>query len=122
MTIKTKYPVLGPVETEVLGMIFGIGQSATVREVHNQFGGAKHYSSIKTTMDNLVTKGYLTKVKSDESKSFMYSTVGSMLTLIEKVVRTYADLMSADVTKISQGDRHFGWGIIEPGALVSKDA
>lgn len=120
--VVTKYPVLGPVETEVLGMIFGIGQSATIREVHNQFGGDKHYSSIKTTMDNLVTKGYLTKVKSDDSKSFIYSTVGNMLTLIEKVVRTYADLMSADVTKISQGECLFGWGIIEPGVLVSKDA
>jgi predicted transcriptional regulator len=55
---------LGSLESAVLNVLWEIGAPATVGDVVDRLAGkgqAVHYSSAKTTLNTLVTKGYVRK-------------------------------------------------------------
>ena len=56
---------LSPLEWEIMGVIWRLGGRPSVREVLDEAypKGEKAYTTVQTVMNNLQTKGYLTKEK-----------------------------------------------------------
>jgi predicted transcriptional regulator len=67
-------PELGPLEREVMGLIWGRPDDAaevSVRDVHLAFEGRLAYTTLMTTLDRLHKKGLLDRRK--EGRAFFYS-------------------------------------------------
>lgn len=66
--------LFGPLESRVLDAVWARGR-ATVADVHAQFGRARAYTTLMTTLDRLYKKGALARIK--RGRAYLYSIVGS---------------------------------------------
>lgn len=65
--------VLGPLESSVLNALWDVGGAATVGDVVDRLtsqGRSVHYSSAKTTLNTLVSKGYVEKRSIGRANAF----------------------------------------------------
>ncbi len=87
---------IGPLEKEILDILWVLGP-ASARDVCNEMeqkGNRKAYSTVRTLLNRLVEKGYLTSKKAESGRSFIYSPNYSEKEVGEKVVeRTLRSLM-----------------------------
>lgn len=86
--IGTPEPALGPLEREVLEMMWQRGE-ACVRDVHVAFDERLAYTTLMTTLDRLHKKGFLTRRK--EGRAFFYSPRLSATELEQSFTRRAID-------------------------------
>jgi predicted transcriptional regulator len=67
---STRYGLLGPLETSVMGVLWAQGE-CSVREVVPRLDRPLAYTTVMTTLDRLYKKGFLLRRKSE--RAFLYS-------------------------------------------------
>jgi predicted transcriptional regulator len=87
---------LGPLEAEVLELLWGAGRPATVRCVRPAFP-ALAYTTLMTTLDRLYRKGLVNRVK--RGRAFAYEPRGSREQLLsERLSDEVMELLSASAS------------------------
>jgi predicted transcriptional regulator len=103
---------LGPLEHEVMGALWALGE-ASVREAHAHVGGGVAYTTVMTTLDRLYKKGLATRRL--EGRAFRYAAAATAEELDRAVARQVVDgllqtqqttpLLSNLVDAVSERDR-----------------
>lgn len=109
---------LGELEGEVMNQLWSAGEACTVREVLEGLRDRRDlaYTTVLSTMGNLLTKGYLTRVS--EGRAHRYEPTMSRAAYA-------ARLMSAALTRGGDADRvllHFVSDLPEPQQVRLRDA
>lgn len=113
---------VGPLEGEILGVLWNAGKELSVPEVHKAFaetGRALAYSTIKAVLNNLADKGQLTKAKRGKltyftvvatreqfDESVMRSVIGSLKRNFgTPVIAQFMDQLAVDEDAIAEIER-----------------
>ncbi|HEY4979908.1 MAG TPA: BlaI/MecI/CopY family transcriptional regulator [Candidatus Acidoferrum sp.] len=84
---------MGPLESEVLGLLWGHSRAVTVREVHAAFPQLA-YTTLMTTLDRLYRKGVLTRRR--QGRAFSYEPRCSRAAMLGELISGHvADYLSA---------------------------
>jgi len=89
--------ILGPLEDEVMKLVWSAQNPVTVAGVHaalEQEGRELAYSTVKAVLSNLATKGYLRK--RSQGKANVFSPVMSEASFRERVVGDVLDALTQD--------------------------
>ncbi len=90
---------LGPLETQVLELLWDRGQAMTVRHLLAEFP-ALAYTTLQTTLDRLYRKGFLIRLKQGRAFSFEPRCTREAL-LSELVSKHFVDVLAA--SRVSTG-------------------
>lgn len=86
-------PGLGPLESKVLGLLWGHDRAVTVRDVHEAFPKLA-YTTLMTTLDRLFRKGVLTRRR--RGRAFFYEPRCSRTAMLGELISGHvADLLEA---------------------------
>jgi predicted transcriptional regulator len=87
---------LGPLESKVLGLLWGHDRAATVRDVHAAFPELA-YTTLMTTLDRLYRKGVLTRRR--QGRAFSYEPRCSRAAMLGELISGHvADYLAASGT------------------------
>jgi predicted transcriptional regulator len=89
--------ILGPLEDEVMKLVWSAQSSVTVAEMHSaleQEGRKLAYSTVKAVLSNLAAKGHLKK--GSKGKANVFVPVMSEASFREKVVGEVLDALTQD--------------------------
>jgi predicted transcriptional regulator len=70
MIRQSEYLVLGPLEMQVMNVVWSVGR-CSVRDVVERLNSRLAYTTVMTTLDRLFKKGFLEREKSE--RAFLYS-------------------------------------------------
>jgi predicted transcriptional regulator len=86
-------PGLGPLESKVLGLLWGQDRAVTVRDIQAAFP-ALAYTTLMTTLDRLYRKGILTRYR--RGRAFSYEPRCSRAAMVGELISGHvADLLAA---------------------------
>src|ERR1700730_13810882 len=91
--LPTGRPGLGPLESKVLGLLWGQDRAVTVRDIQAAFP-ALAYTTLMTTLDRLYRKGILTRCR--RGRAFSYEPRCSRAAMVGELISGHvADLLAA---------------------------
>jgi predicted transcriptional regulator len=106
---------LGKLERQVMDFLWAREREASVREVHDAFGGSLAYTTLMTTLDRLFKKGLLSRRK--QQRAYVYSArlsreqllhgvaSGVLESLLGRDVDASRPVLSTLVETVGQRDR-----------------
>jgi BlaI family transcriptional regulator, penicillinase repressor len=87
-------PALGKLELDIMRLVWAADGEVAVRDVHEQLGGGRAYTTLMTTMDRLHRKGLLLRRK--VGRAFAYKAATTAADLGQQIA---AELLSGLLTQ-----------------------
>ena len=89
---RTRSPVLTPVETEIMKVLWDLG-SASVGTITDHLPGRRHYNTVLTILRILEQKGYAKHVDDPNGRGYLYSAKVSRGRATKMFVKDLVDRM-----------------------------
>lgn len=100
--------VLGPLEREVMEIVWDLGEPCSVREVLVRLNGRRDddlaYTTVMTTMSRLADKGLLQREQQGRSYLYEPSVDGPAGVAVRTVIRRFGDAALAEFVEEAEAD------------------
>jgi predicted transcriptional regulator len=91
---RTRSPVLTPVETEIMKVLWDVGP-ASVATITERLPGKRHYNTVLTILRILEQKGYVRHADDPKGRGYLYSPKMSKGRATKMFVKDLVDRMFA---------------------------